>query len=246
MGKFRNDASTIIEFVMRGLESLIVCAIATLVLGLAPSPVQADILVTKDVAGTAQPWDPALNSTFSYGANDGTGPTIFNAGDGFNFNAGDTLTITYVSGLTSAFGGAVPNVDGIGYAYLAPLFMNDDPGSSGNHFPSFYMGPYPPDIFLNALVGTFADSSGVIVGTPFAVDNGPLGVLIPSGATQLQLGVNDDLYFDNSGSLRVSVNGPGTAVVPEPASMILFGFGLAGVVVARFRRRKGQGQSTVV
>ena len=184
----------------------------------------AGVVVDKSVDGQAGPWDAALNAALHhYGVADNLSPTVFDASDGLTFSAGDTMTIEYVSGLTSAFGGA-PVVDGAGYIGLP--FKNDDPGSSGMFFPSLYMDFSMSDIFLNALVGTFADSTGMIVGTPFAVNNGPLTVVVPVGASQLQLGVNDDIFVDNTGALvaRVSQN---VAAVPEPGSFTLLILGLA-------------------
>jgi hypothetical protein len=89
------------------------------------------------------------------------------------------------------------------------------------------------------LVGTFANSSGVIEGTPFALGNGPTTITVPTGATQLQLGVNDDIFHDNAGSFTVDVSGPAVASVPKPTSMILLGTGLVaiGFVTRQLRRR---------
>ena len=77
-----------------------------------------------------------------------------------------------------------------------------------------------------------------IVGAPYAVNDGPLAVTIPVGATQLQLGINDDIYFDNSGALLVDVSGPGVAAAPEPATLTLLGIGVAGMAGYGWRRRK--------
>jgi hypothetical protein len=77
------------------------------------------------------------------------------------------------------------------------------------------MGPYPPDINLMELVGTFADSTGVIVGTPFFVGASRV-VTVPTGATRLQLGINDDVYGDNGGSFSADVT-----IVPEPGTVWL-------------------------
>jgi hypothetical protein len=46
-------------------------------------------------------------------------------------------------------------------------------------------------------------------------------VTVPAGATQLQLGINDDIYGDNVGSYTVRIAGPALPVssVPEPSTL---------------------------
>src|SRR5215831_16867550 len=60
------------------------------------------------VSSTAMPWQwdsTSLNAAFQYGLQDGTAPTTIGAGSGIAFAAGGTLTIMYLGGLSSAFGG---------------------------------------------------------------------------------------------------------------------------------------------
>ena len=198
--------------------------------------------VSVSVGGTAMPWlwdTVSMNTASSFGTQDGTGPTVVDSSSGLSFAPGGIFTITYLAGLTGAFG--VPEVDGVGYGPNAPSpfeFVADDGGgSSGQFFPSRYMGPYP--IYLNTLVGTFADSSGNIVGTPFAIFNGPFAILVPTGATRLQLGINDDIFADNPGSLDVSVAGPDaiTGTVPEPSGFVLMGSSIIAALAALKLRR---------
>ncbi len=184
------------------------------------------------------PWEwvsGGLNDAFQYGVLDGSGPVIVDASSGIDFSPGGILTIEYLTGLTSAFGNPGGDVDADGY--VGSVFKNDDPGSTGEFFPSLYT-PMDWDTFLQALMGVFTDASGSIVGTPFEVGNGPTAVAIPVGATQLQLGFNDDLFADNTGSLRVQVSGPDRpGVVPEPASLLVWA-GLAAVGGLAIRRRR--------
>ena len=86
-------------------------------------------------------------------------------------NAGDSITIEYLSGLTTAFGGD-PTVDANGYA--GDIFGSGADcggiqcsgiGSSGQPFPSAFIDPSNtgPKIALNELIGDFVDGSGVVL-----------------------------------------------------------------------------------
>lgn len=202
------------------------------------APVQASTVdVPVSVDSQAMPWlwdTTSLNTTSQFGVQDGVGPALVDASSGIDFTAGGGITITYLSGLTSPYGGT-PYADGNGDTGYA---ADGNGGSSGNYFPSRYMDTNSYPIYLNALVGTFADSAGNIVGTPFAINNGPLSLLIPVGASRLQLGFNDDIFSDNSGALSVQVTGP--AAVPVPGALGLLGSGLIGLLGVARRKQAVQ------
>lgn len=204
-----------------------------IILGLSYTSAFATVINTT-VDGKVRPWDFApvvggQNSDFVFGAGDGGGlglaPVLIDAGNGLSFAAGGALTITRTSGLTSAFA-SPPTEDGVGYFSLGPA--NDNPGSSGGPFPSKYT-PADWDTNLMALMGTFADAGGNIVGTPFEIGNGRT-IVIPVGASRLQLGLNDDIFDDNTGALNLTiadsrivtpVPSPGTAALLAPALLLM-------------------------
>jgi hypothetical protein len=207
------------------------------------------------VNGTAGPWDPMLAGNPTYGVGDQTAPIVVAV------NAGDNITITYLSGLTSSFGGVPPSVDALGYTGSifgsgqgggCPSTGCTGIGSSGQRFPSYYIDPTNtgPQIALNALIGAFVNSAGVII-DEFATGDGPFSIVAPAGAVALQLGVNDDIFTtgvgfisapvaivpDNSGALNIQVDGSTVPAVPEPATLALLGLGLAAFGFSRRHQR---------
>lgn len=225
---------------------------------LAVSLPSAASAVTMDVAGTAQPWnwtDGGQNASLAYGysSSDGSGPAVVTFASA-GITAGGTYSLLWLGGLTSAFGGSSPEVDNGGY--LGSRYKDDELGSSGNYFPSHYVtdgkSADPNEgIFLNALIYAFTDSDGNVIGDPQSLgtyynmgSSRLIGVTAtaPLGATQIQFGLNDDIFGDNSGSLQVCVAAGGgcdaVAAVPEPDSwaLMIFGFGAAGAAL-RGRRR---------
>jgi hypothetical protein len=73
----------------------------------------------------------------------------------------------------------------------------------------------------------------VIIGSPFVIGDGPVTELAPVGATVLDLGINDNIHRDNSGSLQVSV----TAAVPEPSTWAMMMLGFASLGFMAYRRK---------
>lgn len=206
--------------------------LAALMIGVSMALAAPAAATVVTVESTAGPWDVVANPTLDYGAFDSTGPTAIAV------NAGDNLTISWLSGLTNAFSGGSPIADGNGY--VGGVF-GSGPGLTGQGsaapLPSSFIDPTnagPDNIWLNELIGAFADSTGKLVSDPFAIGNG-LSISASAGATQLLLGLNDDLFGDNSGALQIEVLGSTAGAVPEPASWTLMigGFGLAGGMMRR-------------
>jgi len=209
----RNE-SHVSSSILCGVLCLATCALATGIL-FAPIAVQAQstsLPATRIYLGAiftvdshAGPWLPSLNPAYDYGFHDNSNPTIVNeANSGIRFTPGTVLTITYMSGLVSA-GGSLPFTDANGDTtspYGCGPGLTDPP--NGKLLPCDY-GDLSKKTYLMALMGVFTDSNGVIVGRPFTIGDGPYHATVPARATQLQMGVVDDIYHDNMGSWSIQV-----------------------------------------
>jgi hypothetical protein len=178
------------------------------------------------------PWDISANPTYPYanipccgGPDFHLGPTSVSNATGLTFAAGNSLTIQYVEGLANAGGSGIYN-DTHGATWWI-----EDVGAPGQYIPGTN--------YLEQLMGTFANSSGKIVGNPFSIGNRVEGLIIPEGATQLLMGFNDAWYNDNGSGLTMKVtefSGP----VPEPETyaMMMAGLGLLGAVAHRRKNKQ--------
>jgi hypothetical protein len=148
------------------------------------------------VSAKTGPWSHALNPGFDYDS------TYHSAGApvAIPVTPGATVTVTYAGGGVVA-GVGYPVVDANGI--VGNVTNNADSGGFGR-FPAVHMNP-AIDVYSMALVGTFAND-GIIVGTPFAIGNGPAALTAPAGANQLLLGINDAYFGDNSGALIVTIS----------------------------------------
>ena len=73
-----------------------------------------------------------------------------------------------------------------------------------------------PTLGLGGLVGAFTDNNGTVI-EPIAIGATSKTFVVPAGATQLQLGVDDDYFPDNGGpGFVVAVNGT-SVTVPSTA-----------------------------
>jgi hypothetical protein len=217
---------------------------ATVFVGAALSFAGATPILARTVFVSAfdGPWSVASNPGLTYGVGDNSAPVVLALDP-----RATVITITYNSGLAGAFTGP-PSVDV--YGYVGGIFGSGTGGltgigSSGQPFPTFWIDPANTGDPLNlmSLVGAFTDGLGVVKGSPFACDgsvrtcDGSVRIVIPFGATQLSLGANDDIFFDNSGGWNITVTGV-TAGVPEPSSWAMMLLGFATLGIAGYRSRQ--------
>ena len=149
---------------------------------------------------------------------------------------GVPVTFT-VNGANSSTGNATTDTNGIAsYAYIgasagtdtiqAVAAVNGQPATS-NSVSVNWTAPVTataegsvalstgPTIGLAGLLGAFTDVNGTVI-EPVAVGASPRNFVVPQGATQFQLGVDDDNYPDNFGTgFTVEVNGTLVTVPPN-------------------------------
>ena len=157
-----------------------------------------------------------MNTNFQYGLNNQQNPTVISAASGFDFTPGNVLAVEYVSGLVYE-GGGWPLNDAGGARWIDPA---NDTIYGGITLASFYFDHADYPAYAAALVGTFANDAGAIVGTPFQVGNFRY-LTIPAGATRLQLGDNDGEFSDNGGSWQIRVSEVPNLAITSAGQLIL-------------------------
>ncbi len=205
--------------------------------------------IQTTVYGNAFPWNSSdPNYPFFVSGGGGIGPTVVNGSSGLPMTVGTSLTISYLSGyFTDGGGGYVMDANGANGQPRAGGGTNPSWGGDWHGLPwiSDSYGAWPGyyvasglagSVYLDELMGVFTNNAGVTVSTPFVIGNGPVTVVIPSGATQLDLGVDDYAMFDNGGSVVVNI--AETSAVPAPMALLLFAPGLAGLAAVKRRFKK--------
>lgn len=185
---------------------------------------------TYAVNAKSGPWQyvsGGLNSAYQFGINDHLAPTVVPV------TAGTQVSISYASGsiniASTGYGPANSYVDARGVLALPNPDLS--PHYNGD-MPSIYMNESASSPkYLGELVGTFSGSTGQLVGSPFAIGNGPFELSVPPGAVSLQLGVNDNLFADNVGTWSINV-----VPVPEPTALAFLCAGALALRAVRKRR----------
>jgi uncharacterized phage protein (TIGR02218 family) len=161
-------------------------------------------LQTVTVPGTAMPWrfGTGFNTAYEWGSGavshfqDGTDPVLVPCAGASSLTvsaAGSTGSVLSIGGTGHAGPGGLPRSTDPNIVLYPPLPSDFAPGSSTSD-PN-YLG----------LVGAFCDGSGNVLSVVKIGASATLSV--PSGATVLQLGVNDIKFSDNSGAFTVTVFG---------------------------------------
>jgi hypothetical protein len=245
---------------------------ASLAAGVAPASAQTVVIVNFDDA----PWMDSMagsgtsaNSADGYSIRNyysaqasavfditaGTKSVVINGGstpgNGASYTSGAWLVpvaplsnLTLAGVGTNASGQSAHETNGSGTG------LSGGQDSGGYLLPSYFIETTSgPDIYAGALIANWANSAGQMVGTPFAPGNSDL-VNVPTGATELMFGSNNDAYAYLSGSWNVDVaeysqvNGAGTMIngiaggVPEAPTYLMALLGALALAAAGARRMR--------
>jgi hypothetical protein len=208
-------------------RTLSLSAIASVLLFASASFAQVDVTVNGDQG----PWavSGTLNTAYPYNQffGNAAAPTVVTSGSQVTIAAGQEVSINYVSGTVSVQVGMYPFTNSGGNTAI----VENNSVVANSNWPSFWIPAAEYPVYSSELVATFANSSGAIVGSPFAAGLSDT-LTVPTGATQLQLGVNDTNYSDNGGAWTIAVSN----VVPEPTSAGILAIG--GLLAMRRRNRR--------
>ncbi len=114
----------------------------------------------------------------------------------FTYNGANTGNDTIQA--TAVVGGQIFTSQSVSVSWVAPGPLNPD---------GTVTLMAPPNLGEAGLVGAFTNNAGTVI-EPISIGATTREFVVPTGATQLQLGVDDNHYADNGGSgFAVAVNG---------------------------------------
>jgi hypothetical protein len=148
------------------------------------------------VDSKVKPWvfTGGLNTSFPFGDGSGTAPIVVFS----NLVAGNYIGVTTVGGLVDCGTGLGP-FDANG----APSFITGDTIDHGVYYPSHYF-VNGKTLGLGGLCGAFTDSTGQVI-QAVQIGTTQSGLLVPVGATQFQVGIDDNIFGDNTGSFSLNI-----------------------------------------
>lgn len=194
------------KIVIRTVGCLLLAGVATIAVAQGEQTPDWAVRVVK-VPSTTMPWDTRINSRFDFGMHNGRPPVTV-----FDRNLRPAIKVRFsVTGTTATVGGGGGTIPAEGQKDFPTA---SQPEFGWPRFPSRYFAKGEKTSYLNGIVAAFVDADGRIVGKPFPVGK-EAERLVPDGAIALVMGLDDDNFSDNSGTLTVTLRMPQPKVSVE-------------------------------
>ncbi len=153
----------------------------------------------------------ATTTSYSVSVPATSGPWLVSANPSMKYDAGDVITPQPVSISLSTIGansGQSINFQCVsGSIYISgntPITCSSlFPSANNYNNPTSSIPNFSGLAYEGQIISSFANSSGVVIGTPFVISSTLSSYTVPMGATQILFGINDNFYYGNTGTLNV-------------------------------------------
>jgi RHS repeat-associated protein len=164
---------------------------------------QAFTATLKDQYGTPEPGVTVTFTVTGANSNIGSNTTDSNGAASYTYNGAVSGTDSIQA--TASVNGELSTSNSVAATWIIPAPANPEGSVT-------LMAP--PTLGQAGLVGAFTDNTGAVI-EPIAIGAAPRVYVVPAGATQLQLGVDDSWFAVGGGSgFVVAVNGISVKVLP--------------------------------
>ncbi len=147
-------------------------------------------VVSLSIPSTSGPWLVSANPSKPYSSYSASAPVVVLLST-YSLTVGNTIYLKCTGGSGGFWTADHPCISDV----MTNINTTDNP--------TYYIPGYADPDHEAQIIGVFANSSGVVIGSPFIISEITKSVVIPSGATRIQFGINDNYHADNTGTINM-------------------------------------------